>query len=163
MQGVAKRTWAAQSIITAEEFDLVEAAAFAHDLGYAPGVNRTGFHALDGAVYLSGIGAPSRLCALVAHHSCAYLEAELRGMSANLAAWPDEGGIVRDILWWADMTTAPDGTTTNVHDRIDEIQKRYGSEDLVTFFALQARPELVAAVERTEERLRLAGVDYTAK
>ncbi|MCR3746696.1 hypothetical protein LX88_000634 [Lentzea californiensis] len=61
------------------------------------------------------------------------------------------------------MTTTPDGDLTNVHDRIEEIQKRYGPEDLVTFFIRQAKPELVAAVERTEERLRAAGVDYTAK
>ncbi|SDL62948.1 hypothetical protein SAMN04488074_112110 [Lentzea albidocapillata subsp. violacea] len=50
-----------------------------------------------------------------------------------------------------------------MHDRIEEIQKRYGPDDLVTFFIRQAKPELVAAVERTEERLRAAGVDYTAK
>lgn len=61
------------------------------------------------------------------------------------------------------MTTTPDGGSTNVHDRIEEIQKRYGPEDLVTFFIRQAKSELVAAVERTEERLRSVGVDYTAK
>jgi hypothetical protein len=61
------------------------------------------------------------------------------------------------------MTTTPDGGLTTVHDRIDEIQKRYGPEDIVTFFVRQAKPELVAAVERTEERLRAVGTGYTAK
>jgi hypothetical protein len=99
----------------------------------------------------------------VAHHSYAYREAELRGLSAALAEWEDEETSLRDALWWADMTTTPDGDKTNVRDRIEEIQKRYGPEDLVTLFIRQAKPELVAAVERTEERLRAAGVDYTAK
>ncbi|PWK90329.1 hypothetical protein C8D88_101345 [Lentzea atacamensis] len=61
------------------------------------------------------------------------------------------------------MTTTPDGKPTNIDDRIEEIQKRYGPEDLVTFFIRQAKPELAGAVERTEERLRAAGIDYTAK
>lgn len=70
---------------------------------------------------------------------------------------------MRDALWWADMTTTPDGKSINVHDRIEEIQKRYGPEDLVTFFIRQAKAELVGAVERTEERLREVRNDYTAK
>jgi hypothetical protein len=75
----------------------------------------------------------------------------------------DEKTALRDALWWADMTTTPDGRPTNIHDRIEEIQKRYGPEDLVTFFIRQAKPELMAAVERTEQRMRDGGVDYAAK
>ncbi|MCP2200822.1 hypothetical protein LX90_004524 [Lentzea flava] len=84
-------------------------------------------------------------------------------MTAELAQWIDEETPLRDALWWADMTTAPDGTATNVHDRIDEIQRRYGPDDLVTFFVRQAKPELVAAVDRTEQRLQAAGIAYNAK
>lgn len=87
----------------------------------------------------------------------------MRGLTAELAEWSDEQTALRDALWWADMTTTPTGDATNVFDRIEKIQKRYAPEDLVTFFIRQAKPELVAAVERTEERLRSAGVDYTAK
>lgn len=108
-------------------------------------------------------GFSNRICALVAHHSCAFREAEVRGLSAELAEWEDEDSPVRDALWWADMTTSPDGTPTNIEDRTEEIQKRYGPEVLVTFFIRQAKPELVAAVQRTEERLRAAGISYTAK
>ncbi|CAL9641950.1 hypothetical protein SUDANB95_06341 [Actinosynnema sp. ALI-1.44] len=57
------------------------------------------------------------------------------------------------------MTTGPDGDTTGVRERIAEIQARYGPEDLVSFFIRQAEPELVAAVERTEARLRAAGIE----
>ncbi|MDX8034632.1 hypothetical protein SK803_30820 [Lentzea sp. BCCO 10_0856] len=61
------------------------------------------------------------------------------------------------------MTTTPDGLVTNVHDRIEEIQKRYGPESIVSFFIKQAKPDLIMAAARTEDRLREAGIDYIAK
>lgn len=160
---MAQRSMMAATVLPDMEAELLPVAAILHDIGYSFAVKMTGLHALDGARFLRSIGASARLCALIAHHSCAYREAELRGLSAELTDWEDERSPLRDALWWADMTTTPDGALTNVHDRIEEIQKRYGTEDLVTFFIRQAKPELVAAVERTEERLRAAGIDYTAK
>lgn len=163
VQGVAAQARICAALFARDEADLLISAALLHDVGYASKVAQTGFHALDGARFLMLQGAPDRLCALVAHHSCAYLEAELRGLSAELAGWTDEATPLRDSLWWADMSTTPDGDPTNIDDRIEEIQKRYGPEDLVTFFIRQAGPELVAAVERTEQRFRAVGIDYTAK
>jgi len=163
VQGVAKRTGRVAGLFVKGDQELLTAAAVLHDVGYAPDLASTGFHPLDGARYLQQEGFPARLCALVAHHSCAYREAELRGLSAELAAWEDEESAVRDALWWADMTTTPDGEPTTVAERISEIQERYGPEDLVTFFIRQAKPELVATVERTEERLRAAGLGQVAK
>lgn len=162
VQGVLYKAELAGSLFR-EDADTLRAAAVLHDVGYSPAAVVSGFHALDGAGYLKKMGFPARICALVAHHSCAYREAELRGLSAELAQWVDEKTPLRDALWWADMTTSPDGAATNVGDRIDEIQKRYGPDDLVSFFVRQARPDLVAAVDRTEQRLRSAGIDYTAK
>lgn len=163
VEGVAFKADQASVLFDSSDAELLVAAALLHDVGYGTMNAETGFHPLDGARLLRNNGASARLCALVAHHSCAYREAELRGLSAELADWSDEQSELRDALWWADMTTTPHGQPTNVHDRIEEIQKRYGPEDLVTFFIRQAKPELVGAVERTEERLRAAGVDYTAK
>lgn len=156
VQGVANKARATTVLTPVIDLDLLVAAALVHDIGYAKPLVRSGFHPLDGARYLRDLGAPPRLCAFVAHHSCAYKEAELRGLSAELAEWQDEQTLLRDALWWADMTTTPDGGPTTVHDRIEEIQKRYGPDDLVSLFVRQAEPELVAAVERTEERLRVA-------
>ncbi len=163
VQGVARRAAMVAQLFSSSEAELLVSAALLHDIGYAPSLAVSGFHPLDGARFLREKGELSRLCALVAHHSCAYREAELRDLSADLAEWIDEQTPLRDALWWADMTTTPNGGPTNVHDRIEEIQKRYGKEDLVTFFIRQAEPELVAAAERTEKRLRAAGIDYTAK
>ncbi|MEJ2855927.1 MULTISPECIES: HD domain-containing protein [unclassified Saccharothrix] len=140
VRGVAKRVGLATGIFEEAERGLLTAAALLHDVGYAPELTKTGFHPLDGARYLEEHGFPERLCALVAHHSCAYREAELRGRSAELARWVDEETPLRDALWWADMTTGPEGETTGVRERIAEIQARYGPEDFMTFFIRQAEP-----------------------
>ncbi|KOV75466.1 HD domain-containing protein [Nocardia sp. NRRL S-836] len=163
VQGVARRAAMASPLFSVDDADLLVAAALLHDIGYVDRLSTARFHPLDGARYLRAQGFPRRLCALVAHHSCAYREAELRGLTADLAEWVDEASDLRDVLWWADMTTTPNGKPTNIDDRIEEIQKRYGPEDLVTFFIRQAKPELVGAVVRTEERLQAAGIGYTAK
>jgi predicted hydrolase (HD superfamily) len=140
--------------------ELLTAAAILHDIGYAPEIAKTGFHPLDGARALRDATSNTRLAALVAHHSCAYREAELRGLSAELTAWIDEETPLRDALWWADMTTSPDGVAITVDDRLKEIKDRYGPRDVVTFFIRQAEPELRGVVERMEERLRSAGISY---
>ncbi|GAB2989189.1 HD domain-containing protein [Saccharothrix stipae] len=148
---------------SADDRQLLLDAATLHDIGYSSSLVRTAFHALDGAYYLEEIGAPRRLCALVAHHSCARLEAELRGLSSELSVWEDEKTSLRDALWWADMTTTPDGGNTTIHYRLLEIELRYGPENLVTKFIHCAKSELLAAVERTEERMRVAGLGHLAK
>ncbi|GLZ31411.1 metal-dependent phosphohydrolase, HD subdomain protein [Lentzea sp. NBRC 105346] len=157
VQGVESRARQASDLFNGDDRQILISAAILHDVGYSPRLAVTGFHPLDGARHLATLAAPERLCALVAHHSCAYREAELRGLNSELAVWVDEESSLRDALWWADMSTTPDGEPTNVHDRIEEIEKRYGPEDLVTFFIRQAKSELVAAVERTEDRLRRLG------
>jgi hypothetical protein len=89
----------------------------------------------------------------VAHHSCAALEADLRGLVAELTEFDDEDGVVRDALWYCDITTSPDGEPVDVAERIAEIKHRYGPDHLVTRFISLATPDLLAAVDRTEQLL----------
>jgi putative nucleotidyltransferase with HDIG domain len=80
-KGVAAK---AQSlaVILDEHAELVTAAAWLHDIGYAPATAATGFHPLDGARYLRDVcHADMRLCRLVANHSCAMIEARGRGLA----------------------------------------------------------------------------------
>jgi hypothetical protein len=49
-----------------------------------PSLNRLGFHPVDGARFLRGLGQ-ERLACLVAHHSRARFEAEERGLVDKLA------------------------------------------------------------------------------
>ncbi|MEH1124434.1 HD domain-containing protein [Micromonospora sp. CPCC 206061] len=153
VQGVARK---ARSLAAAvgTDAELLEAAAILHDVGYAPDLAITGFHPLDGAYHLQKLGAPERIVHLIAHHSCAVKEAELRGLEDQLAAYHDEEGPVRDALWACDLTTTPTGEPTDFRSRIAEIQLRYGAGSIVSRFITSAEPELAAAVARTEERLR---------
>ena len=67
--------------------DLLEAAAWLHDIGYAPRLAATGLHQLDGARYLRDTQhADAMLCRLVAHHSCAIIEAGERGLADVLSS-----------------------------------------------------------------------------
>ena len=155
VQGVAGRARDMRHL-REPDLEVLWAAAILHDLGYAPSVAESGFHPLDGALFLRSLGAPERLCALVAHHSCAIVEARLRGLEDELAEFVDEGGPVRDALWCCDLTTSPTGAAVSATDRLDEIVKRYGCHHVVSQFVDLARPELLAAVERTQQRLLLA-------
>ncbi|MFH5227522.1 HD domain-containing protein [Antrihabitans spumae] len=132
------------------------AACWLHDIGYAPALVHSGFHPLDGARFLRAEGWPERICGLVAHHSFADVEAELREIG-GLGEFENEESAVRDAVWYCDMTTGPNGELVDVHQRLDEIVWRYGPADVVSQFVSRARGELIAAVERTERKLRAAG------
>jgi HD domain-containing protein len=158
VQGVGRRVRMIAPLFSLDDCELLVGAALLHDIGYAPELVSTGFHPLDGAQFLRAFGSPDRLVDLVAHHSCARLEAELRGLSDELAEFKDEKTALRDALWWADMTTTPDGGETTVVERVTEIQTRYGPDDLVSCFIRRAWGDLNAAAKRTQRRLEAAGI-----
>ena len=72
--------------IAGPDADLLGAAAWLHDVGYSPDLVDSGQHALDGARYLRSRQVDDRICRLVAHHSCALIEARERGLEAELSA-----------------------------------------------------------------------------
>jgi HD domain len=144
-------------LLSGAEMDVLAAAAWLHDIGYAPVLAKTGFHPLDGARWLRRHRFDERVTALVAHHSCAHIEAAERGLAEDLAAeFPREKSAIADALWCADMTTGPDGEDVDVPARLGEIRMRYGPDHVVTRFILSAEPLLVAATRRTQERLNAA-------
>jgi hypothetical protein len=78
--GVGKAS-ASLGPILGERITVLEAAALLHDIGYAPDLVVTGFHPIDGAIFLRDeVGADPELVGLVAHHSCAEVEAEERNL-----------------------------------------------------------------------------------
>src|SRR5690606_38331824 len=99
VSGVAARAYAASKILNPSEAPLLIAAAWLHDIGYSPEIARTGFHPLDGARHLRAIGASARLCALVAQHSAAAVDAEIRGLRVVLESeFPAERSLVAEAL-----------------------------------------------------------------
>jgi predicted hydrolase (HD superfamily) len=109
-QGVAAKARALTGLL-GEDAELIEAAAWLHDIGYAPGLHDTGFHPLDGARYLrDSEGAEPMLCRMVAHHSCAITEAEERGLAAELIReFRPPPRVLAETLIYCDMTTSPEG------------------------------------------------------
>lgn len=155
-QAVAARAREVSAAVPEGERDLLVAAAWLHDLGYAPELRDTGFHPIDGARHLVSLGAPDRLVRLVAHHSGAVYEAEQRGLTAELAAYEREDSPLLDALIYADMTTGPAGQSFDFDRRIDEILVRYEVGSVVHTAISKARPYLAAAIQRTQDRLSQA-------
>ena len=130
--------------------ELLVAAAWLHDIGYAPTLIVTGFHPLDGARFLRDRGAGGRLASLVAHHSCAVHEAQVRGLGGVLLAeFEREDSPTYDALVFSDLTTGPDGEPLTYQARMDEIQQRYGPGHEVTRALELSRSDIVGCCERT--------------
>jgi len=152
VRSVARRArWVAGKLSLSD--DLVM-AAWLHDIGYAPELVETGFHPLDGARYLRQFEIDDQVVSLVAHHSCARIEAEVRGLGAALAAeFPPGDPLLTDALLFCDMTTGPDGDYVRPADRLVEIRGRYGPDHEVTRFVEQAASEILTTAGQVEELL----------
>ena len=154
VQGVAARARGLAPVLGADA-DLLEAAAWKHDTGYASGLATTGLHQLDGARYLHDAQhAAPMLCRLVAHHSCAIIEADARGLADVLnSEFEPAPDVLASVLTCRDMTTSPDGEPVAVERRLAEIHDRYGSGHLVCRSIRRATPMILRAVEQVHQEL----------
>jgi hypothetical protein len=149
VQGIAARARGLAPVLGADA-DLLEAAAWLHDIDYAPGLATTGLHQLDGARYLRDAQhADAMLCRLVAHH----IEAGERGLASVLSSEfdPAPDGLA-SVLTCCDMTTRPDGQPVPVERRLAEIHDRYGSGHLVSRSIQRATPLILRAVAQVHHR-----------
>ncbi|HZE00498.1 MAG TPA: HD domain-containing protein [Pseudonocardiaceae bacterium] len=160
-QGVAAQARAIGPVL-GWDTDLIEVAAWLHDIGYAPALAVTGFHPLDGARYLRDReGAVPAVCALVAHHSGAVVEAAERGLSEPLLVeFPLNGHFGEQIIaiTYCDFTTGPRGERLSPEQRITEILSRYEPDSPVHRAVQASAPRLldqcreVLAALRASER-----------
>jgi hypothetical protein len=133
---------------------ILVAAAWLHDIGYAPDLHDTGFHPIDGGRFLRKLGADDRLVCLVAHHSCAVYEARVRGLEdVLLAEFPREASVTYDALVFCDLTTGPAGQPVTYMERMKEIKNRYGPDHEVSRALELSEADLSACCERTLARL----------
>jgi len=153
VQGVATRARSLVPLLGADA-GFLEAAAWLHDIGYAPGLAVTGLHAVDGARYLRDAQhADAMVCRLVAHHSCAIVEAEERGLADVLSfEFEPAPHFLSSMLTYCDMTTSPDGELVPAGRRLAEIQQRYGHGHLVSRSIRRATPMILRAVEQVQAR-----------
>ncbi|MGH8793930.1 MAG: HD domain-containing protein [Stackebrandtia sp.] len=137
---------------------LLTAAAWLHDIGYAPPLAHLDFHPLDGATFLESLDANPRLVALIAHHSAAHHDATLRGLDNAYQRWPNEDTPVRDALWCADMTTSPTGRPIAFDERLADINRRYGPEHPVSQTVNAAADRIRSMIDNTAQRAAHHGI-----
>lgn len=135
--------------------ETIVVAAWLHDVGYAPKLATTGFHALDGAQELVRRGAPSDVVALVGHHTGARYEAEERGLMDEWRQLPEPDPESLDVLTMIDLSVGPSGDAVSARDRVVEILGRYGETDPVYRAVSRSAPELIASSLRAKRLLGL--------
>lgn len=152
-QGVAAAAAGLVGGLTPGQSAILVAAAWLHDIGYAPDLVATGFHPLDGATFAHNDGFPAAVVSLVAFHTGARFEAERRGLTLELDQFADPDPVLLDALTCADMTTSPDGVPISAQSRLADIFTRYPPGTPVADAVHASAPQLLAAVARCRQRI----------
>ncbi|MDH3679394.1 MAG: HD domain-containing protein [Acidimicrobiia bacterium] len=154
VQAVGRRAGLFANALQQRELTNLIAAGFVHDIGYAEPIMDTGFHPIDGARHLRRLGFDEDIVCLVAHHTCAHIEADLRELGTTLQTeFPRHVALPHDELLFCDLTTGPCGELVTVEDRLAEVKTRYGADHLVHRFITTAEDQLLAAAERAKAKL----------
>src|SRR5258708_4555971 len=151
-QGVVAHAQQVGRAFTEEDRSLLIAAAYLHDIGYAPSLKVTAFHPIDGAYYLLSHGQ-KRLASIVAYHFEAQFEAQLRGLATELSKIPREYSPVADALTYCDLLTGPTGLHISFDKRLADIFQRYDKNHIVYQATHQAIPSLTRVFQRTQNIL----------
>lgn len=149
---VVERAQSFRDVLHRDELEVLLAAAYLHDVGYAPDLVEAGFHPLDGARFVRGAGH-ERLAGLVAHHSAADAEAEERGLADALAEFPSEDSLVARALTYCDLTTGPNGDYMDVATRFANIAERLSADEPIVRAVRRDATRLSALVDEMESLL----------
>ena len=157
-EGVARRAEFLTPAVDRDQAPLLVAAAWMHDIGYAPSLRDSGFHPLDGARYLRSAGWPRVICDLVAHHSGSRFVAAALGMSEELGDFGYQENRLTDALTVADQTCGPNGRPMTVEERFEDMLARHGPHS-----PMLAPPSAgtihSGAARRVTTRLEASGID----
>src|SRR6478735_7713580 len=156
-RGVAERAMELRAAVDGADRRLLVAAAWLHDIGYSPLIRKTGFHPLDGGLYLRAHKWDERLVALVAHHSGARFVPVQRGFSDLMATFAFEESPVSDALTYADQTVGPHGKRMTIEYRINEAIARHGPDSPNARARVDRVPYLLGVAARVEDRLARVG------
>jgi hypothetical protein len=139
-----------------DELDVLLAAGYLHDVGYAPDLAQLGFHPLDGARFVRDAGR-ERLAGAGCSPPCVGRGgrgARLRGRAG--ARFPAEASIVARALTYCDLTTGPDGEKVGVSARLVELGERRGEDDPTVRAVRREAARLSAVVDEMESLLAAA-------
>jgi hypothetical protein len=116
---------------------------------------QTGFTPLDGTRYPRRADLDRQVVSLVAYHSCARIEADVRGLGPRMLGYsPPAGMFLTDTLLYCDMTTGPDGDYVRRGDRLAEIPPTIRPRLEVSRFVELATSKILAAAGRVEIMLQ---------
>jgi hypothetical protein len=158
-EAVARRAEFLTLAVTADQAPFLVAAAWLHDIGYAPGLRQTGFHPIDGALHLRSVGWTDAMCDLVAHHSGSRYVAAVRQMDAELALFRHQDDALTDALTVADQTAGPGGRPMTVEERVDDMLARHGPDSPNAQAHSVRGPYLLATARRVADRLEAVGIE----
>lgn len=150
--GVVHRAEALASALCPVDQPVLVAAAYIHDVGYAPELVSTGFHPLDGALWLRSEGQ-ERLARLTAHHSGARFQAVELGLAGDVDTFDEERSAVADLLTYCDLTTDRDGRQVSFSARLAGIESRYAHDSVVSRGMRAAATPLAAVMNRAEREI----------
>jgi hypothetical protein len=129
----------AAGALRVDQPEMVVAAAWLHDIGYAPAIARTGFHPLDGALFLARQGWPDQVVLLVAHHSHAAFLAPYYGVQHHMALLEHVRGLADDIITFSDLRAGPNGWGADPRDRVEDKRRRHANSTVVPVDIREAR------------------------
>jgi putative nucleotidyltransferase with HDIG domain len=155
--GVAARAAELADAVAVADREVLVAAAWLHDIGYARSVRDTGFHPLDGARFLDRERWPPRISALVAHHSGARFVAQANGHAEALSQFIFERSPVSDALTYADQTVGPRGQPVPLEERLADMLRRHGPDSAQARVHHHREPYLRAAALRVVSRFWRTG------
>lgn len=137
----------------------LQTAALFHDVGYSPLLQKTGFHPLDGALFLASQSAPDAVVAAVLWHSGAQSEADcypkVKAIYEELHDFRAGFDDIVDALTFCDIRTLPDGQMTTLQERISDITYRYGKDHEVSQSFRGQSGSFYTCIDRIRKRVRL--------
>ena len=113
----------AAGALARQEAEIIVAAAWLHDIGYAPTLRKTGYHPVDGALALMREAWPDRVVRLVAHHGLAALEAPFYSVAHHLGVIDPVPGLAAELLIYADMTSGTRGEPVSPLERAEHMRR----------------------------------------
>lgn len=122
-QTAAEQAARACARLGCRDTDVVVAATWLHDIGYAHTLRSTGFHPMDGALALMKDDWPDRVISLVAHHSQATMEAPYYSVAHHLRLIDSVSGLPADIVTFADVTSSRSGGIVTPAARIEQLRQ----------------------------------------
>jgi hypothetical protein len=144
----------AREVGAALDLPKLELVALAHDIGYANDLRRTGFHPLDGAIFLAHCGADDDAIHAVLHHTGAREEAKHWPKATTFyEIAPYRPTALDEAITFCDTQTSPVGERVTIEERISEIEGRYGLDSAPSQVMRRMQPEFMEIFGRVSARL----------